>query len=481
MFPFQLPLAISSTPTKMRRSSRPASLWSAFAATEDPTNCVLSGACARVALCDLDHGSALHGRGEELRGRSVLIATSDQLTAGLALLELDGVARRIVLYPSDLSLQHIPFVMDTAEVDVIVSDRDTSGPDISAGRSVVACSATIASAAPDRAASYQTEWILLTSGTTGSPKLVLHTLASLAGAIEPVARPASQVVWGTFYDIRRYGGLQIFLRAILSGTSLVLSSTEEPTVDYLARAGSLGVTHISGTPSHWRHELMSPAASEIAPKYIRLSGEIVDQAILNQLRSFYPQAQISHAFASTEAGVAFDVTDGGAGFPAGYVEQRSGDVELEARNGSLRIRSNRTASRYLGQLERPLRDSDDFVDTGDMLELRDNRYYFIGRRDGVINVGGLKVHPEEVEAVINRHPRVKMCLVHTKKNPITGALVVAEVVPDQEFEAKSTEELRNEILQLCRGALTRYKVPAMISFVPALKVAATGKIVRRHA
>ena len=75
----------------------------------------------------------------------------------------------------------------------------------------------------------KTEWILLTSGTTGLPKLVVHTLASLAGAIKQGNAAASPVVWSTFYDIRRYGGLQIFLRAVLTGTSLVLSSAEEST------------------------------------------------------------------------------------------------------------------------------------------------------------------------------------------------------------------------------------------------------------
>ena len=80
-----------------------------------------------------------------------------------------------------------------------------------------------------------------------------------------------------------------------------------------------------------------------------------------------------------------------------------------------------------------------------MLELRDGRYHFVGRRDGVINVGGMKVHPEEVEAVINRHPRVRMSLVRTEKNPITGALVVADVVltgePDSKRETCKTENL----------------------------------------
>ena len=73
-------------------------------------------------------------------------------------------------------------------------------------------------------------------------------------------------------------------------------------------------------------------------------------------------------------------------------------------------------------------DADGFVDTGDMLELRGDRYYFVGRRDGVINVGGLKVHPEEVEAVINRHPQVQDVAGAARKSPITGALVVADVV-----------------------------------------------------
>ena len=56
------------------------------------------------------------------------------------------------------------------------------------------------------------------------------------------------------------------------------------------------------------------------------------------------------------------------------------------------------------------------------------RYYFMGRRGGVINVGGLKVHPEEVEAVINAHPWVRMSLVKSRRNPITGAVVTADVV-----------------------------------------------------
>lgn len=439
----------------------------------------LSGTNATVALSELVRGSSLDGRAEELRGRSVLVWTIDQLTAALALIELDGVARRLVLCPFDLPLEHLRFVMESAEVDAIVSDRPTLEPDIPKVGCFITCSPRIVPSSIDRSGEGQTEWILLTSGTTGQPKLVVHTLASLAGAIDGGSASPSPVVWSTFYDIRRYGGLQIFLRAVLTGVPLVLSSAQEWTADFLARAGSRGVTHISGTPSHWRLALMSPAAQMIDPEYVRLSGEIADQAILSHLQSLYPRAKVAHAFASTEAGVAFDVTDGLAGFPASMIGASAG-VEMKVEDGSLRIRSTRTADRYLGPQAEPLRCLDGFVDTGDMVELRGDRYYFVGRRDGVINMGGLKVHPEEVESVINRHPQVRMSLVRTRKNPITGALVVADVVlrmPPANVNGHANQ-LEQEILQHCRGALPRHKVPATIRFVSNLPVAATGKMVR---
>jgi acyl-CoA synthetase (AMP-forming)/AMP-acid ligase II len=448
----------------------------------------LSGADATVNLSDLVRGSCLGGRAEELRGRSVLIVTADQLSAALALMELDGVARRLVLWPADLPIEHLPFVIASVPVDAIVSDGTQLGTIHPAAGPYVTCSSKIAPMGCDRKGSDRsvadpTKWILLTSGTTDRPKMVMHTFSSLGGAIEAGGILGGPLVWSTFYDVRRYGGLQIFLRAMLTGGSLVLSSQRESTAEFLIRVGANGMSHISGTPSHWRRALMSPYASRIAPRYIRLSGEIADQAILDNLWSFYPQAQVAHAFASTEAGVAFDVRDGLEGFPASLVGERSADVELKVVDGTLRIRSSRNAERYIGQQAGILRGPDGFVDTGDMLELRGDRYYFVGRRDGTINVGGLKVNPEEVEGVINRHPHVRMSLVRPRKNPLMGALVVADVVlkADPSSAAEQVRRLENEILQMCREALPRHKVPAAIKFVSELAVAGTGKIVRCHA
>jgi acyl-coenzyme A synthetase/AMP-(fatty) acid ligase len=478
---FRLRSVISSTFMSMLQNS-PAALWEAISTAVDTSDPFVSSGETSLLLRDLQAGSLLGGRSHELSGSSVLIATTDQLIAAAALIELDGVARRMVLCPPDSLEEYLPSIVESAEVDAIVSDRIIHHPGTASVSSFIHCDGKIVPKGYGSPRPYETEWVLLTSGTTGVPKLVVHTLASLAGAIGCEPRNG-RLIWSTFYDIRRYGGLQILLRAILTGSSLLLSNAQESTADFLARVGAHGVTHISGTPSHWRRALMSSSARLIAPEYIRLSGEIADQGILNHLAQVYPQARIAHAFATTEAGVAFDVNDGMTGFPCSVLKRTPG-VEMKVENDSLRIRSPRTASRYLNELHGPLKNADGFVDTTDILDLRNERYYFVGRRDGVINVGGLKVHPEEVEEVINRHPKVRMSLVRTKKSSIIGSLVVADVVlrsapgPDSDAD----RHILQDILLLCREELASHKVPSAINFVSKLAVADSGKLMRpRHA
>jgi acyl-CoA synthetase (AMP-forming)/AMP-acid ligase II len=433
---------------------------------------------AQVCVNALARGTSLGGRLAELAGRSVAIATSSQLTAALALIELDGVARRLTILPPDTAADHLPTLFACAEVDAVVIDDGAPHSEAFDLAVRVTCTPAIVPADERPASDTRTEWVLLTSGTSGVPKMAVHDLASLTAPIGAGQRLDGAVVWGTFYDIRRYGGLQIFLRAVIGDASLVLSSAGEPIADHLVRLGRCGVTHLSGTPSAWRRALMSPEIKIITPRYVRLSGEIADQAILDNLRARFPEARIGHAYASTEAGVAFEVDDGLAGFPAAFLKDSRDGVELKLADGSLCIRSPRTASCYLGA-QPALRDADGFVDTGDMIERRDERYLFAGRRGGIINVGGLKIHPEEIEAVINRHPQVRMSLVRPKRNPVTGAVVIADVVLKPEG-AGAEPQIKNDTLQLCRDALPLYKVPAAISIVPSLDVAPTGKLARRY-
>lgn len=462
-------------------------LWGAMCAHGLPGGTFHSSS-TKIALADLARASSLGGNLESLRDRTVLIATRDPLIAALALIELDGVARRLVLCPPDLAAAHFPAVIQTACADAWVRDSGVPAENGAGLELCITAQAALSAQEITRRQSHETEWVLLTSGTTGIPKLVLHTLATLTHVIihqaGQKAAPESPV-WSTFYDIRRYGGLQIFLRAALRGGSLVLADAKEAITDFLARAADAGITHISGTPSHWRRALMSGAAATISPAYVRLSGEIADQAILDNLQAAYPRSSVAHAFASTEAGVAFEVGDGLAGFPAALVDNEAGPVKLKIEGGTLRIRSGANAERYLGDGFAPLRGADGFIDTGDRVELRDGRYHFVGRAGGVINVGGLKVHPEEVEAVINAIPWVRMSLVKARRNPITGAVVTADVVLADEAEASERrpegEAVTREIMAACRRELPAHKVPVMVRIVPALEMSAAGKLVRPNA
>jgi acyl-coenzyme A synthetase/AMP-(fatty) acid ligase len=78
---------------------------------------------------------------------------------------------------------------------------------------------------------------------------------------------------------------------------------------------------------------------------------------------------------------------------------------------------------------------------------------------------------------------VRMSQVRARKNPITGSIVVADVVLQEsgKNDTLAPDKISDEILRSCRASLASYKVPAVIRFVPSLKIAESGKLVRRHA
>ncbi len=218
---------------------------------------------------------------------------------------------------------------------------------------------------------------------------------------------------------------------------------------------------------------MAPRHQDMPLAQVTMGGEIADQGILSKVTAAYPKARVTHIYAATETGVGFAVNDGKAGFPERFLEAAPGGVGVKVDDKGLWLRPPGKTSPP--PAKSVLSDDEGYLFTGDMVERRDGRIYFLGRDSGVINVGGVKVHPERVEATIAEVPGVALVKVSAKKNPFTGALVLATVQPDG---SQPEVTLREAIVAACQAKLEREAAPAIIKFAPDLEINAAGKIVR---
>jgi acyl-CoA synthetase (AMP-forming)/AMP-acid ligase II len=316
----------------------------------------------------------------------------------------------------------------------------------------------------------KTSWLLSTSGTTGTPKIIEHTFNSLTRSIK-IRDEASDLIWGSLYSIRRFAGLQVFFQSLLSGATLILND-ESNLNSILQNLIRFGCSALSATPSMWRKLIMHPLCDDLNLRQITLGGEIVDQSILNILSHRFPKAQITHIYASTEVGVAFAVKDVLAGFPAIYLLQPPAGVEVRIDHENhlfFKIQLNKFMATT---------SSSGWIDSGDIAILKDGRVNFMGRANGSINVGGNKVMPEEVEAVIKELPDVAFVLVRGRKSAILGNLVEAIIMPmpsiifDDAFKVK--------VIDYCRNRLDGYKVPAFILYADDFHLTTSGKLSRSN-
>lgn len=321
-----------------------------------------------------------------------------------------------------------------------------------------------------------TEWVLTTSGTTGTPKLVPHTLDSLLRTTKRSNPKGSVPVWGLLYSFDRFAGIQVILQAVASGSKLVVPAGNASLGDQIKFMVEQGVTHLSASPTLWRRLLMAPGSCDLNLCSITLGGEIADQDVLDALSRRFPSARIVHIYASTEAGVGFSVVDKKAGFPVEFVDTPPGGVELRVRGNTLELRTSRHSLSYLGS-GKQVSDSEGWVNSGDLLERCGDRYLFVGRDDSTINVGGLKVQPETVEQAIKSECGIAEARVFAIGSPITGMLVCAEIcldapVTDQKAFLKS---LKSKLA----NSLADHEVPVRIKIVEMIEVNASGKVERK--
>ena len=278
--------------------------------------------------------------------------------------------------------------------------------------------------------------------------------------------------WGLLYDWSRFAGTQVVLQALAGGGTLVCPDRSRPLAAQVEFLAGPGCDHLSATPTLWRNLLMTPTARRLPLRQLTLGGEIADQRILDGLRDAFPEARVTHIFASTEAGAAFAVSDGREGFPAGYLDHPPAGIELQVLNGRLLVANPDVDPAYVGG--ETFADQG-WVDTGDEVELRGDRYVFLGRRSGVINVGGAKLHPEELERFLAGHPAVAQAHVLAQPSPILGSLVVAEIVP---APGAPSDDLTRTLIAYCREHLPRHMVPGKVRIVETLPLSAAGKLSR---
>lgn len=331
--------------------------------------------------------------------------------------------------------------------------------------------ATAAWSAPADAAVTVTRWWLATSGTAGSPKLIGHSLDGLADQIR-ISTFSRSLRWGLVYQPCRFAGLQVVLQALLSATTLVDAQGPEP--DQRIGAMLAGqVDALSATPSLWRALLMTGRLEQLPLRQATLGGEIADQALLDWLRRLFPQAKLLHIYASTEAGVGFTVADGRAGFPLAWLDAAAAPVLLRVdAQQHLLVRPRRLAQ---ADVVTARTDADGYLDTEDLVHIEGDRVLFLGRAGGVINVGGHKVHPEQVEQVILAVPGVLQARVYGKRSSMVGQLVAADVVA---ADPSCQASLQVAVMKHCLQQLARYQIPVKLNWVSAIQTGDAGKMTR---
>ena len=314
-----------------------------------------------------------------------------------------------------------------------------------------------------------TQWLLATSGTTGIPKLICHTLASITRTFKRDRTKGACFVWGLLYDPSRFAGLQVVLQALFSGSLLIAPDMREfdSQIEVFV---THGVNALSATPSLWRKMLMNGRIKTCPLRQITLGGEITDQPILDALKHLFPAARIVHIYASTEAGAAFSINDCCAGFPSAWLKSEQAPIPMRIReDGNLLIKPTILPG---GQEIANRIDADGFLDTSDIVYVKGERVFFSGRASGAINVGGNKVIPEFVEQHIRCVDGVLDVRAFGKKNSIMGQLVAIEVIA---CSGANTDLLRRSILDYSKAHMQKWQIPGVITFVDDLQENTAGK------
>ena len=200
-------------------------------------------------------------------------------------------------------------------------------------------SSKLKKANPKKINKYETQFIFMTSGTTGKPKNIFHSFNSLTEKIK-VNNLDFKIRWGLVYEHTRFAAMQVILQSLLSKSVLIIP--DDFSFNSITKALLINrATHISATPTMWKKFLLDGKLKKLDLKQITLGGEIAHQSLLNNLKKSFSKARITHIYASTEAGAGFSVKDNMEGFPAKWLTDGTDQCELYIdKNNHLFIKIN---------------------------------------------------------------------------------------------------------------------------------------------
>jgi acyl-CoA synthetase (AMP-forming)/AMP-acid ligase II len=298
--------------------------------------------------------------------------------------------------------------------------------------------------------------ILFSSGTSGEPKGMLHDLVEFLKRFQRVQPREDRLVQLLLPD--HVGGLDSAFRTIFSGSALIIPLTRSPE-DVTQAIAVYSANILPASPTFLNLLLLSGAlesSNYTSLKVIAYGAELMPLALLKRLNRAFPEVELQQKFGTSETGA---IRIKGAGNQSLDFRINDKDVEWKVVEDELWLR---TSSRILGYLnaDESSLEADGWYRTGDAVEQQGDGWLRIkGRQSAVINVGGQKVHPSEVEALLDELADVESVTVFGEFSPITGEQVACRIV------TKAKEKVgtwKRKIRKHCRGRLANWKIPVAV-------------------
>jgi len=307
--------------------------------------------------------------------------------------------------------------------------------------------------------SKQAGLVLFSSGSTGEPKAMIHNLDNLVNSYQGKKNKNLNILVFLMFD--HIGGLNTLLNTLAIGATIILPANRNP--EYIAGLIEEYRVHVlPASPTFLNMMLMSKVQDKYnlrSLKMITYGTESMPESLLLKLRIAFPRTRLLQTFGTSETGITKTSSRS-----SDSLEIRLDDPNTQYKivEGELWLKSKTQVIGYLNASMESFTE-DGWFKTGDLVEEVENSYLRIkGRAKEVINVGGEKVLPSEVESIVLEIESVSDCTVYGAKNAITGQMVAVQIVLEVGIDKK---EAKIFIRKYCKQKLDSYKVPVKFEFV----------------